>query len=129
MKNEAETVAMQRFVSQDDVELVGSLLLETELRRMAVRNDADQSTVTAVLEGITLYPFEQNDFTQAGLLPGKALRSLDALHIQCALNVGIDCVVTYDMRMIDACNQVGLATIQPTMDDDVSGTPPTRRRD
>ena len=41
------------------------------------------------------------------------LRSLDALHIQCALSVGGDCVITYDTRMIDACSQVGSVTVQP----------------
>ena len=54
-----------------------------------------------------------------------------ALHIQCALSVGVDCVVTYDTRMIDACNQVGLVTVQPganTGDSDESVAPALRRQ-
>jgi len=114
---EAETEAMRTFANRSDVELVGSMLLETELRRMAVRADIPQTTVSAALDRITLYPFEDTDYTLAGILPGKMLRSLDALHIQCALSVGVDCVVTYDSRMIDACNQVGLLVVQPGVAD------------
>lgn len=110
---EAETAAMVDFADRDDVDLVGSVLLETELRRTATRRHLSQSDVSALLDGISLYPFEDTDFLLAGLLPGENLRSLDALHVQCALGIGADCMVTYDARMMDACNQVGLPFIQP----------------
>jgi len=128
---EAESEAMEQFANRSDVELVGSMLLETELRRMAVRNGFDQADVSDVLDGITLYPFRDSDFMMAGILPGEMLRSLDALHIQCALSVGVDCVVTYDTRMIDACSQVGLVTVQPganTGANDESVAPALRRQ-
>ena len=112
---EAETTAMVEFADRRDVDLVGSILLETELRRTAIRRSLNQSDVSALLDGISLYPFEDTDFLLAGLMPGENLRSLDALHVQCALSIGADCMVTYDARMVDACDQVGLLSIQPGM--------------
>jgi len=104
---------MVDFADRADIDLVGSVLLETELRRTAIRRGLNQSDVSALLDGISLYSFEDTDFLFAGLMPGENLRSLDALHVQCALGIGADCVITYDTRMMDACGQVGLPTIQP----------------
>ncbi|MCL2788966.1 MAG: type II toxin-antitoxin system VapC family toxin [Micrococcales bacterium] len=113
LQREEESVAMQRFADRGDVELVGMLLVETELRRFATRNAISQTAVSEVLDGIGLFAFEDSDFTSAGLLPGQALRSLYALHVQGALSLGSDCLVSYDARMVEACGSVGLRVEQP----------------
>ena len=114
LQREAESVALQSFANRDDVDLVSTLLLETELRRFASRNTIGQAAVSEVLDGISLYAFEDLDFKAAGLLPGPTLRSLDALHIQSALVLRADCMVTYDTRLVQVCSEVGLSVAQPS---------------
>ncbi|MCL2489959.1 MAG: type II toxin-antitoxin system VapC family toxin [Propionibacteriaceae bacterium] len=103
LQRESESAQMQRFANREDVELVSTLLLETELRRFASRSMISQTAVSDVLEGVSLFGFEESDFKAAGLLPGETLRSLDALHIQGAIALGADCMVAYDTRLADAC--------------------------
>jgi predicted nucleic acid-binding protein len=53
----------------------------------------------------------------AATLPGKALRSLDALHVASAQQLGalLDVLVTYDHRMIDAAHAQRLPVVSPGM--------------
>lgn len=67
-------------------------------------------------------PVTAETFSAAGdLLPGSALRSLDALHLATALTAGpvLTAVVTYDARMATGATALGLAVLAPTGD---SGT-------
>jgi predicted nucleic acid-binding protein len=70
-----------------------------------------QLTVVEVSEAIR---------ARAALLDPSELRSLDALHLATALELGddLDAVVTYDRRMRDAAAGHGLAVVAPT------GAPP-----
>jgi hypothetical protein len=54
--------------------------LETELRRLAVRWDLPQAEVTDVLHLFDIFTPDRALFSEAGLLPGRHSRSLDALH-------------------------------------------------
>ena len=112
LRVEAESAAMRVFAGRSDVELVGTFLLETELRRFAGRQPISQTDVTQVLDGISLFSLEDSDFAAAGLLPGF-MRSLDALHVQGALALGADQVATYDAQMVTACGLVGLRVVSP----------------
>lgn len=49
------------------------------------------------------------------LLPGTVLRSLDAIHLAAAslMTADLRAIVTYDVRMISAATQLGLATVSP----------------
>lgn len=53
--------------------------------------------------------------TRARLLEPVTLRSLDALHLATALEVGeeLDAVVTYDAHMADAGKTLGLRVLSP----------------
>jgi predicted nucleic acid-binding protein len=53
------------------------------------------------------------------LAPGRALRSLDALHLATGLAMGptLDAVVTYDARMIDAARDLELPVASPGAED------------
>lgn len=113
---EPETAALKTYlngVSANDDAMVSSRLLETELRRMAVRYDLEQFVVTEVLERFDLIEPDPSVFTEAGLLPGPNLRSLDALHIATALQADVDLVLTYDTRMAAAARAVGLHVKAP----------------
>lgn len=95
-------------------EAVGSSrLLETELRRLGIRLSVPQEHVTLVLERLDLLMPDDTVFRSAGLLPGPALRSLDALHVAAALRWGADTVATYDERQAVAVRGVGLRVAAP----------------
>jgi predicted nucleic acid-binding protein len=99
-------------VAQDDA-VLSSMLLEAELRRLAVRVDLAQTAVTQLLERFDLVETDRSLYREAGLLPGRHLRSLDALHLAVALRVGADAIVTYDHRQADAADAAGLPVLAP----------------
>lgn len=97
----------------DGLRIVSSVLLETELRRMAVREGLPQSTASALLDAVELTEPDRSLFHEAGVLPDPALRSLDALHLATAIRLGVDEVVTYDLRMAEAARELGLRVSAP----------------
>lgn len=110
---EQESSQLRSFCSTEDVELVATDLLETELRRAAVREDVPLAVVSAVLERVTRYALPRSAYVEAGLLPGSTLRSLDALHITGALRLESDVSLIYDRRMREAAVTNGLRVLAP----------------
>jgi predicted nucleic acid-binding protein len=108
--DEAESEALAAYLDRtaDEQELVSSALLETELRRLAMRLQLDQSMVTDLLARVDLVDPPRSLFHEAGLLPGTHLRSLDAIHLATALRVDSETLVAYDARLLDAARFVGL---------------------
>jgi predicted nucleic acid-binding protein len=100
-----------RALAQDDS--LSSRLLETELRRLAIRVDLAQSAVTGLLQRIDLVEADRSLYQEAGLLPGRHLRSRDALHLAVALRVTADVMITYDRRQADAAEAAGLPVLAP----------------
>lgn len=114
--DEPESDALAAFLDRvvADGDAVGSsLLLETELRRLGIRLAIPQEHVTLVLERLDMLIPDGDVFRTAGLLPGSALRSLDALHVAAALRWAADGVVTYDERLAGAARAVGLSVATP----------------
>lgn len=103
---------LDRAADEDD-EIVSSLLLETELRRLAVRVGLGQDSVTRLLERFDLVEPDRSQYRAAGLLPGPHLRSLDALHVAAALHGDADAMVTYDRRRADAAVAAGIPVVAP----------------
>ena len=93
--------------------LVSSDLLETELRRIAVREGIDQGAVTRILDGVGLAALDRAVYRGAGLLPMPYLRTLDALHLEVAMRLDATAVLTYDHRLGKAARAVGLQVIAP----------------
>lgn len=112
---ETESAACAHYLDAlgDDNLLVSPVLLETELRRLAVRNDLPQPAVSEVLDRVALLEPDRALYHQAGILPGRRLRSLDALHVAAALRVEADAFVCYDQRQADAALAVGLHVSSP----------------
>ena len=111
---ETESEALGQAIDSARPELVASWLLETELRRAAQRAPAlSQELVSELLEMVSLYEVPGSLFREAGLLPGKGLRSLDALHLSAAIRIGTEHVVTYDARMGDSARELGLSVLAP----------------
>lgn len=113
--HEPESVALAEELRLRGTTLVACLLLETELRRVVARESAlTQQAVSELLRGVDLYELPPPLFTEAGLLPGATLRSLDALHLAAAIRLEVDAVITYDARMAEAAVSLGMAVLAPT---------------
>ena len=52
---------------------------------------------------------------RAGRIPGLGLRSLDAIYVACAEQLGDDVAgfVSYDRRQLDAARELGIPTASP----------------
>jgi len=116
---EVESQALVARISAESPVLVSSKLLETEIRRYAQRSDntATQQGVDQLLAFIVIAPVTDATFTRAGRLPslpGRFLKSLDAIHLAAALQVGADAVVTYDANLQDHAAALGFQIIAPT---------------
>lgn len=110
---EVESRALAAYLDESADDPVSSALLETELRRMAVRLDLSQSSVTDLVERIELVEPGRSIFSEAGLLPGKHLRSLDALHLATALRIDAVAILSYDARLSAAAHAFGLEVVAP----------------
>jgi predicted nucleic acid-binding protein len=110
-----ESTALQSFLNglADDDEILSSLLLETELRRIAVREFLPQLDVTKLLTGISLVHPERDFFHAAGLLGDGHLRTLDALHVITAVMAEARFFLAYDVRLTRAAAEHGFTVISP----------------
>jgi hypothetical protein len=100
-----------------DREICSSDLLRTEARR-AVADEPEQARrlTEALLGSITLIRLTPEVFDQAGRLAGGAtLRSLDAIHIAAATQLGGDLggLATYDQRMTAAVGRLRILAVSP----------------
>ncbi len=114
--SQPETNALVEWLDQATATLVSSDLLETELRRMAMREGRDQAKVSAILDGVSLVALDRATYRSAGLLPMPYLRTLDALQLEAAMRVDATAVLTYDHRLTEAATAAGLDVIAPDRD-------------
>ena len=111
---EAESAALADELRRRTPTLVACLLLETELRRVVAREPGlSQPAVSELLRGGDLHELPPPRFTEAGLLPGAAVRSLDALHLAAAIRLEVEAVITYDARMTEAATSLGMDVVAP----------------
>lgn len=111
--DEPHSPALLDWLDHTPATLLSSDLLETELRRIAVREGLDQSDVTTVLDGVALAALDRAVYRNAGLLPMPYLRTLDALHLEAAIRLDASAVLTYDRRLGEAARSAGLDVIAP----------------
>jgi predicted nucleic acid-binding protein len=113
---EAESLALRRYLRRRRP-LVASALARTEVVRalmplgpQAIRRGHD------VLARVDLVRVNDRVLDAAGALPPVELRSLDAIHLATAQQLGADLarIVTYDDRMATAAGQLGLTVARPT---------------
>jgi predicted nucleic acid-binding protein len=96
--------------------LVASALARIEvLRALLPQGDRGVARGRAVLARIDLVRINDRVLAAAGELLPADLRSLDAIHLVTAQQLGSDLghVVTYDERMLDAARLLGLPTRSP----------------
>ena len=108
--------ALRSWVQAATAPIVSSDLMRTELMRATRRGAPDRMTeARAVLDSVVLLTVPTTVFERAGELEPELLRSLDALHLASALELGdeLDGVVTYDERFAAAASGLGIPVIAP----------------
>jgi hypothetical protein len=113
---ERGSTALRRWLRPRDGQIASSDLLRTELLRATKRAAPEHMVQTrAVLDGLILVTLSTSVFERAAMLQPDILRSLDALHLAAALELGdeLEGVVTYDSRLADGANALGIEVIVP----------------
>jgi predicted nucleic acid-binding protein len=114
---EPGTAELRAWLTEVDRDLVACDLARTELLRAVWRAAPDRVLqARAVLDSITLTELSALVFEQAGRLDPTTLRSLDAIHLAAALDLGddLDGLVTYDDRLAEAARSNGIAVVAPS---------------
>jgi uncharacterized protein len=112
---EAESSALGRFLRRRRP-LVTSALARTEVTRAVLgEGEAGIARARVVLARFDVMRVNDRVLEAAGELLPAELRSLDAIHLATARQLGSDLghVVTYDDRMLDAAHLLGLTTAMP----------------
>ena len=114
---EPETDALRGWLAAGSLDPVSCDLTRTELMRTVRRAAPDRAPdARRVLGTVTLTQVTTAIFEQAARLEPAALRSLDAIHLAAALDLGddLDGLVTYDSRMAEAAGSAGIQVIAPS---------------
>ena len=113
---EPESEPLKDWVTREQRNLTACDLARTELWRAVRRVAPDHMTQSrAVLDSITLTAVTPAIFEEAGRLDPAALRSLDAIHLASALDLGdnLEGLITYDDRLAAASEANGVAVVAP----------------
>lgn len=112
---EPESLALRRYLRRRQP-LVSSALARTDvLRALLPAGDEAVTRGRAVVQRINLVRVNDRSLDAAGVLRPPALRSLDAIHLATAGELGddLDAVVAYDNRMVTAAKHLGFRVVQP----------------
>jgi predicted nucleic acid-binding protein len=113
---EPESQALRSWSQEVNRDLVACDFVRTELMR-AVRRVVPDRVLQArkVLDSVILVEVTAAVFEDAGRLDPASLRSLDAIHLAAALDLGDDLegLVTYDDRLAEAAIANGVAVVAP----------------
>jgi hypothetical protein len=112
---ERESTALRRYLSRRRP-LVSSALSRTEVVRALLPLGTEAvRRAQEVLSRIDLARVNDRVLLAAGTLSPIEMRSLDAIHLATALDLGSDLarVVTYDERMAGAAESLGLTVTSP----------------
>lgn len=114
---EVETPALVAWIDEIELDLVSSDLARTELLRV-VRRAAPDLVLRAreVLDVVTLLDVTTQIFEAAARVDPPTLRTIDALHLAAAFELGDDLaiIVTYDDRLAAAATAAGVRVSAPS---------------
>ena len=113
--DEESSSAMRSWYTAND-QVWSSQLLYTEALRAAQRLQIDLQLVQEALDTVTLILPSAATYTSAGRLEPHRLRSLDALHLASAIEIGsdLDGIVVYDQRLADAARDTSIEVVSPS---------------
>jgi uncharacterized protein len=112
---EEETTAMRSWFTSHDA-IWSSQLLYTEALRAGARLGIGTDLVEDALDTVSLVLPSATTFSTAGRLQPPVLRSLDAVHLATALEIGDDLegLVAYDVRLLDAAREASIEVVSPS---------------
>ncbi len=111
---EKESLALRAFIGDQD--WASSALLRTELPRALVRVEPSVlPRAVDVLARVSLLAIDTRVLDTAARLSPSSLRSLDAIHLASALQLGdeLTAFVAYDDRLLAAASALGLPVASP----------------
>jgi hypothetical protein len=113
--DEESSSAMRAWHSAND-RLWSSQLLCTEALRAADRLRVDLRSIEEALDTVSLVLPSVATYASAGRMQTEGLRSLDALHLAVALEIGSDLegMVVYDQRLAEAAHGASIEVVTPT---------------
>jgi uncharacterized protein len=112
--DEPETDELRAYLAGRD--LASTMIARTELlRAVARRSPARLSAADDLLDEMLLLLVDWEIANTAARLEPASVRALDAIHVAGALRLehGLEALVTYDKRMIDAGRAAGLVVSSP----------------
>ena len=112
---EPESTALRRYLRRRGP-LVSSALARTEvLRALLPAGDEAVARGRSVLQRLDLVRVNDRVLNTAAVLRPPELRSLDAVHLATAQQLGPDLtvLVSYDDRMVTSAKQLGYRIVQP----------------
>jgi predicted nucleic acid-binding protein len=117
VRAEQYSEAMAAFISIAASPVVSSELARTEVHRTLWRNQEEavvHKAADRLLTQIAVLPLTAV-IDSAGQLPHQHLRSLDALHLATALQLGdnLSKFISYDKRLAEAAREQGLPALSP----------------
>lgn len=113
--HERESEALAQFLAGHQYTASSELAL-VEVVRAVLNQGADAiARADATLAAIDLLRLNVPILKVAARLDPPVLRSLDAIHLAAALELGaeLEALVTYDGRMANAARQLGIAVVMP----------------
>jgi len=121
VREEPESAALRAYLEGAD--LVSCELVLTEVPRAARRAATQDRGISLdgllkrtaeLIDRLALRPLGWELLASAGALTEPALRTLDAIHVAAAIDLGpVEAFVTYDERQAAAARLAGLRTIAP----------------
>jgi len=111
---EPESEDLRTFVG--DRVVVSSIVARTEVIRAVARTEPERvGAAEKVLAETSLIIIDWPLASAAAWVEPASIRSLDAIHLATAqrLEVGLEALVTYDRRMVDAAQMAGLRVASP----------------
>lgn len=114
VRPEAESAALRRWLLHR--RMASSALLRTEARRAFAHDDeATRQRCERLLAEAHFVELTAAILDSAGRIPGRHLRSLDAIYVACALELGDDLagLVSYDARQLAAAAALDIHTASP----------------
>jgi predicted nucleic acid-binding protein len=112
---EPESAALRRYLSRSR-NLVSSALARTEVLRALMPSGPEAvARGELVLRRIQLLRINDRVLNEAGRLMPSELRSLDAIHLASAQELGVTVkrLITYDDRMADSARALGWSVSSP----------------
>jgi predicted nucleic acid-binding protein len=112
--DERDAAPMRRWYVEAD-RVVTSHVGAIETRRAVARKVVVSGHVDAVLRSVSIVLLSPAIGLLAASLAPATLRTLDAIHLATALEIGpeLDGFVTYDERLAAAAREAGLPVVQP----------------